>query len=700
MAHKLNPAIAKLIAAHNKQMVSVVAKVTTAPLTPHKVTPIIPKKSVAQEIVDITRAVDTGTYVEKKRIETHVVPMPSIKDITFALKSPNNSGSKLINESHPTADTLPLITSYPREIQDVVALLPRVQALLNTPHRDKTRKEVKEKLITEIKSAAPVFKDVPTLFDFQWIAVPQAINAIVNKQNSICIAPTGSGKTYLTAYTIKILRKYFKHLILDSNIFVITKPTLIEQTGRVIQSDFKCKGVFITSYATVCSAGLSETFLDWKTEIKDGKPQLVPSWNPLFKPRVFIRDEVQCLKRGESTQSKVCEQSLEESVDFITGGKVSRPFILDFSATPYSKPIQTRSVIVSIRPLIKTPYGLKPITASNFPDWIRDICSSVRPQCKPEEWSAPAMRRIQAVIEPYTIRFDKLQYKRKTIIKQLVIPFSSPEAREEYNKAFTEYCIERDKIKNNPEMHPSTAKLVALMKFRQKAEIIRSPELAVFALDAIKRGRQPIIACAFSATLDIVKSILLETLKPEEIAEVRGGQTLKGRQIHVDEFQDETRKAMLLMFSAGGAGLSLHQYAGKNHKPREVYLPPVWNDIELIQVLGRAHRVNSNSTTYQYVVWFEDTVEEEVAAAVKVKCSALKEVVGKKEDWTKFFSGEGEIGKNISSEDDLKSDFDDDDEDNEQAARELAESMPISGEDDADPDATPEDKDNPSDLLT
>ena len=81
------------------------------------------------------------------------------------------------------------------------------------------------------------------------------------------------------------------------------------------------------------------------------------------------------------------------------------------------------------------------------------------------------------------------------------------------------------------------------------------------------------------------------------------------------------------MFQAGYAGLSLHHHE-KNNRPRRVLLPPVWSSEEFIQFLGRAHRINTQSTTYQHIIWYAGTVEERVMARCQQKTTSSKAVMG------------------------------------------------------------------------
>lgn len=635
-----------------------------------QVQPILPPKVV----FEVKRNTTTDLIIDesKQKIETHIVPIPSIKDQIQALKATAqeiaHSGSSDEFVTQPLDDFLIKLVSYADRCRQLVTpkeLMPRDKQLSSTQ-----KKELRASILPELREVVPKFKNTPALKDNQLVAIPILVDLFSRGQNTIHIGATGSGKSYAFGYMIRFVRKFMPQILSrEQQVFLITKPTLVEQATRVVLEEYHNKNVYITSYAQLTTSSLSDMFLKWETVIDEGRPTLKPVWDSLFKPAMFIIDEVQCLKNQSSQQHQV----LLEAVQPIREGKEiikKRPIIWGLSATPYSKPMHTRFAVCALGPSQKTVYGSNKIGAHNFNDWVRAHCQMVRPPVTPDEWSPPAMRRIQQAIEPYTTRFDATAYEHRTIIKQLVIPFASKEEADMYQEAYAEYCRKRDEIDTKPELYGSAAKLVAILQFRKSAELIRAPHMAEKALDAVARGKSVIIACSFRDTLEACRAMLLNAGYPvDEIAEIKGGQSKSGRQRNIDEFQEDKRHIMLMMFSAGGAGLSLHHYKEFNKRPREVYLPPVWNAEEMVQVLGRAHRINSSSTTYQYIMWYAGTIEEDVAEKVKKKCTALKEVVGKREDWTKFFLGEKDamdVRRGAFKDEELskeeRDEFDDDDD--------------------------------------
>jgi len=476
----------------------------------------------------------------------------------------------------------------------------------------------------EVISEEITIQGVPPLYDFQRHTLNDAVHSLGRGHSRILIAPTGSGKTFFTGYLLRALRKCYPERYPENEIILmVTKPSIITQTQRVIIGSYKNKNAFITSYPQMVSS-LGQIFIEWGTRITNGQPILFPFWR--VKPTLFIGDEIQSAK-NESSQTTDIIMSLAETN--------TPAFVM--SATPYSRPVHTRAVVCLLKPISKFGWNEKMIIGpKEFPSWVKEISAP----SSELDWCPAAMARINKVLEPHILRFGKLSYAKRTIIKQVTCNFDSPQSARIYKEAFEEYQRKRMEFGSNPLVGFAEV-LVAILKFRQKAELLRANQLAELAFEMEKeKNISPIIACAFQDTLKVIHARLIKLgVKEDEISVIIGNQSMTERQTNIDNFQLGKTRFMLLMFAAGGAGLSLHHYK-PTQRPRTVFLPPVWSAEELVQVLGRAHRINSISTTYQYIMWFNGTIETQVMERVKRKCSALKEAVGKKEAWVEAFDTE------------------------------------------------------------
>jgi hypothetical protein len=123
---------------------------------------------------------------------------------------------------------------------------------------------------------------------------------------------------------------------------------------------------------------------------------------------------------------------------------------------------------------------------------------------------------------------------------------------------------------------------------------------------------------------------------------VVGGQNQNERQRMVDEYQDGKLDIILITVRSGGVGLSLH-HDRPTTKPRHVVTPIPWSAIDLVQFLGRGHRLTSLSPTTQESLLYNNTVEtEKVFPVLKNKVKCLSKCVTAKEQFCTLFEPENE----------------------------------------------------------
>lgn len=147
-----------------------------------------------------------------------------------------------------------------------------------------------------------------------------------------------------------------------------------------------------------------------------------------------------------------------------------------------------------------------------------------------------------------------------------------------------------------------------------------------------------------------------------------GSQSPKERQSEIDKYQSGETRIGLYTFKAGSVGLSLHhcedfystrpkryykdKHTGKwislkpekfkvfEPSPRAGLSAPTWSAIEVIQSIGRPHRLTSQSDTHQRFIYFRGTVEQEVAAIAAPKLESLATLTKMNECWMNLISEE------------------------------------------------------------
>lgn len=480
--------------------------------------------------------------------------------------------------------------------------------------------EIREKLTLRLSNR---------ILQHQLNALPRSLHLASQGLSWVLIGGTGTGKAYYTGGLIHELRR---HEIIDSTqaVLLVTKAPIVTQTYRVLTKEFGLADIQAVSYETLRTS-LGEMYITWKTTIGlDGHPRVTPIWCPPEESGIsmIICDECQALKNDDSQAAQIIQQAA------LAGYK-----IVFMSATPFSRAQHVRTIALSLKPIIKIGNARFRLDNNSYPAWLRTITDN------PAQWDSADMKRVCKALEEQIIRFENVRFAHMFKIRQIVIPFASPEHRRIYDEAFAEYQAIRLQ-QGRDTLTGFAAVLVALRKFNQKAELLRAEYLAKSAFQCVNSKKRPvnaIIACNFLDTIFVAEKALLRLgVSPDNISIIKGGQSAKDRQINIDRFNNEKTRYMILSFGAGGAGLSLHHTPNKKY-PSEIFLPPVWNSEDLVQVLGRAHRINSQSTTYQNLIWFADTMEERIADKVKTKCAALKEVVGANERWVMAMDNSGEL---------------------------------------------------------
>lgn len=157
--------------------------------------------------------------------------------------------------------------------------------------------------------------------------------------------------------------------------------------------------------------------------------------------------------------------------------------------------------------------------------------------------------------------------------------------------------------------------IVAQLKARQRAELLKVPGLVEMTNDLLAEGKSVVVFTNFQQTLDALQEKL-----PGSVS-IHGQQTAEERQSCIDKFQADQARVIIVNIAAGGVGVSLHDTHG-NH-PRVSLICPTFNAKDLKQALGRIHRSGGKSKCLQRLVFSAGTVEEKVCRAVQSKLDRI-----------------------------------------------------------------------------
>lgn len=157
--------------------------------------------------------------------------------------------------------------------------------------------------------------------------------------------------------------------------------------------------------------------------------------------------------------------------------------------------------------------------------------------------------------------------------------------------------------------------LAAQMKARRDAETLKIPAICEMVEEYKEAGRSVVVFTNFRDTVQAFK----EALQIECV--VQGGQKDDEREQHIQDFQSDRQRVIVVNIQSGGAGLSLHDLNGKY--PRIAIICPSWSAVDLKQATGRIWRAGAKSKAMQIVFYAAGTIEEEICEKVREKLKNL-----------------------------------------------------------------------------
>lgn len=185
----------------------------------------------------------------------------------------------------------------------------------------------------------------------------------------------------------------------------------------------------------------------------------------------------------------------------------------------------------------------------------------------------------------------------------------SPEVEAELAQRYAELnrALELIKLKQVTDDAP----LVLLLRARQRIELLKVTTIIDQAAQLLVDGYSVVVFVNFRETLARIFERLSRLVFEEyrsSIVIIEGGQTPEERQEQIDTFQRDEARVALVMISAGGTGVSLHDIGGVY--PRATLLMPPWSGVDLMQALGRVHRAGAQSDDRQRIVYISGALSK------------------------------------------------------------------------------------------
>lgn len=200
----------------------------------------------------------------------------------------------------------------------------------------------------------------------------------------------------------------------------------------------------------------------------------------------------------------------------------------------------------------------------------------------------------------------------------------SPEQRRLYEEAWTSF---RQEMRLASKGRDPKAGMVARLRFRQKASLLRVDGTVDHVSDLLENGHQVAVSCQFLESLDHIKAALEKAKVPVAVMD---GRDPSGREGQRMAFQ--TGRARVVLFTPT-EGFSLHQdelLADGTHAtsaPRSMVIHDArYSGIAALQTEGRTHRDGKASVIYY--AFGEDTVEEDMVRVLLARIESTKALVG------------------------------------------------------------------------
>jgi len=425
------------------------------------------------------------------------------------------------------------------------------------------------------------------LHEWQKEAAQKLCSIITTLGSAIDGSDLGMGKTYTACAVAREL---------DKKIFVVCPKAVMESWRRVITNHFKLKDslVGIINYEMLRRGRTDSPYASYVKNRKTRRK--VFTWK-IPKNSLIIWDESQKLKGASTKNSETCLEAQKQGYS-----------MLFCSATVATNPMELKTVGMGLKlfnnskeyyewlyahGVVRGRFGLE---FNNDPQILKKLHKDIF------EFRGVRLTRDMAKNFPETQITAECYNMDDSDTKKI---------NEIYNEMSRELAVLKKKSKTKSDAN----QLVAILRARQKVELIKVPLLLDMIEEGIENGMSVAVFVNFTETI----KALSERLSTKCI--VNGDVKDEERQKNIDAFQNDSERVILINSQAGGAGLSLHDVTGKH--PRLSLISPNYSAVIMRQVTGRVWRDGAKSKSIQKMVFVAKTVEEKVCDSVNAKLTNL-----------------------------------------------------------------------------
>lgn len=419
-------------------------------------------------------------------------------------------------------------------------------------------------------------------------AVGKIVSSLKKWGAAVDGSDVGIGKTYTATAVAREL---------NMDIMIVCPKAVKESWKRVIKNHFKLWGkcVGVTNYESLRTGKTDNIFASYIKRRDTHRKEFV--WK-IPKNTLIVWDEAQKLKNAKTKNSEMCMAALKQGYK-----------MLFCSATMATNPLELRTVGQCIQlfknnkqyyewayahGVVKGRFGME--FRGNV-DALKKLSHDifVNRGVRLNRDSIPNFPESQIIAECYEM--DK-------------------EDQDKINSAYEEMQLELLKIEKLLKKDKKSTELTAILRARQKVEIIKVPLFVEMVEDALENNMSVVVFCNFTETIEALSHRL--NTKCIVNGEAKYAKT---RQQSIDDFQADKQRVILINLAAGGAGLNLHDVTGKY--PRLALISPSYSAVNMRQATGRVWRDSAKSKSIQKIVFVSGTVEEKVCNSVNQKLTNL-----------------------------------------------------------------------------
>lgn len=474
----------------------------------------------------------------------------------------NKSGKWVFYE---TKNDISLFKDFNLEPSKLPVVAPEAQVIFNLP---------------EYK-----LKNIEGLRPWQIDAAEKLVSAINYWGGAVDGSEMGVGKSYSAMGTVRDL---------DVPFVIVCPKAMINPWKEVIYEHFKLsdKCVGIINYELLIRGRKDSDVASFVLKRGTGKRQF--TWK-LPKNTIIIFDEAHKLKNFKTKSSKCCIEAYKQGYK-----------ILFLSATLASSPIDLKTVGICLK-MFKN--------GQSYYDWLN------RHGTFKAQWGMEFNNDPKVLKKIHTYLFEErgILKKRDEIpnfpVNEIIIQsYNINEDKvTEINKNYAAMSSELKRI--NKLLKNEESQLVIRLRYRQRIELLKVDLFVELAEQALESGMSVLLFMNYTETIHA----LMEKLKTKCI--YSGQVTDVEKKKHIEEFQSNKERVIIIQCKSGNAGIGFPDLDGKH--PRCSIISPDDSAVVIQQCCGRGSRESSKSTSLVQIPFCTGTIEDNVVTNLKSKSNNI-----------------------------------------------------------------------------